>query len=77
MQELPIHCVNLKAFRISLNMRQKDMADKLGVSVTLYNQVETGKINPTYNFLEKLAKAFPDININKLLFDLNIFKLYM
>ncbi|MEE0451945.1 helix-turn-helix domain-containing protein [Peptacetobacter sp.] len=77
MNELPTHCINLKAFRTSLNMRQKDIANKLGVSVTLYNQVETGKINPTYNFLEKLAKAFPDININKLLFDLNIFKLCM
>lgn len=77
MNELPTHCVNLKAFRTSLNMYQKDMAAKLGVSKDLYCKVETGKINPTYNFLERLVKAFPDISINKILFDKNIFKLYM
>ena len=77
MQELPIHCVNLKAFRTSLNMRQKDIADKLGVSTSLYRDVENGRVNPTYNFLKKLAKAFPDINLNKLIFDTNIFKLYL
>ena len=77
MQELPIHCVNLKAFRTSLNMYQKDIAAKLGVSTTLYRDVENGRVNPTYNFLKKLAKAFPDININKILFDTGLFKLYM
>lgn len=77
MNELPTHCINLKAFRTSLNMRQKDIADKLGVSKDLYYKIETGKINPTYNFLERLAKAFPNVNINKILFDTNIFNLYM
>lgn len=77
MQELPIHCINLKAFRSSLNMYQNEMAAKLGVSKTLYRDVEKGRINPTYYFLERFVKAFPDVNLNKFFFDVDIFKLYM
>lgn len=68
MQELPIHCVNLKAFRTSLNMYQKDMADKLGMTQPAYWQIENGVINPSYKFLKRLANSFPDLNLNELLF---------
>lgn len=68
MQELPIHCVNLKAFRTSLNMYQKDMAAKLGMTQPAYWQIENGVINPSYKFLKRLANSFPDLNLNELLF---------
>ena len=69
MQELPIHCVNLKAFRISLNMSQREMAAKLGITQPAYWQIENGAISPSYKFLERLANSFPDVNLNELLFN--------
>ena len=77
MNELPTHCINLKAFRTSLNMSQREIAVKLGITKSAYWQIENGVINPSYKFLERLAKAFPNVNINKILFDTNIFNLYM
>ena len=68
MQELPIHCVNLKAFRISLNMSQREIAVKLGITKSAYWQIENGVINPSYKFLKRLANSFPDVNLNELLF---------
>lgn len=69
MQELPIHCVNLKAFRISLNMSQREMAAKLGIAQSTYWQIENGVINPSYKLLKRLANSFPDVNLNELLFE--------
>lgn len=69
MQELPTHCVNLKAFRTSLNMSQREIADKLGITQPTYWQIENGVINPSYKFLERLANSFPDVNLNELLFN--------
>ena len=68
MNELPIHCVNLKAFRISLNMSQREMAAKLGIAQSSYWQIENGVINPSYKLLKRLANSFPDVNLNELLF---------
>lgn len=68
MQELPIHCVNLKAFRTSLNMSQREIAVKLGITKSAYWQIENGVINPSYKFLKRLANSFPDVNLNELLF---------
>lgn len=68
MQELPIHCVNLKAFRTSLNMSQGEIAIKLGITQPAYWQIENGVINPSYKFLKRLANSSPDLNLNELLF---------
>ena len=35
-------------------MLSKEMAEKLGVNHTYYSNVETGKIDPSYSFCEKL-----------------------
>lgn len=69
MNELPIHCVNIKAFRISLDMSQREMAAKLGITQSTYWQIENGVINPSYKLLKRLANSFPDVNLNELLFD--------
>lgn len=69
MQELPIHCVNLKAFRTSLNMSQGKIAVKLGITQSTYWQIENGVISPSYKFLKRLANSFPDVNLNELLFE--------
>ena len=42
------------------------MANKLGVSISLYEKVEYSDRKPSRNFLSKFKKAFPD-------FDMNIF----
>lgn len=68
MNELPTHCINLKAFRTSLNMSQREIAVKLGITKSAYWQIENGVINPSYKFLKRLANSFPDVNLNELLF---------
>lgn len=69
MKELPKHCVNLKAFRTELNMSQKEIATKLGIDKSSYWRIEVGITNPTYNFLNRMVKTFPDLDLNKLLFE--------
>ena len=68
MNELPTHCINLKAFRTSLNMSQREIAVKLGITQSTYWRIENGVINPSYKFLERLANSFPDVTLNELLF---------
>lgn len=69
MNELPTHCINLKAFRTSLNMSQREIAVKLGITQSTYWRIENGVINPSYKFLERLANSFPNVNLNELLFE--------
>ena len=48
----------LKLFRVEKGLTQKQIAEKLGVSVSTYNLIETGKNNGTIEFWEKMQKEF-------------------
>lgn len=60
--------MNLKTYRISLNLNQKEMAQKIGVSASYYYKVESENQNPSFEFLSKFKKAFPKISIDELFF---------
>ena len=49
---------NIKYFRKQLNLRQEDLANKLGVTRQTINAIENDKYNPTLELAMKLGKLF-------------------
>ncbi|NRT71402.1 helix-turn-helix transcriptional regulator [Clostridium beijerinckii] len=45
----------LEKYRNDLNLKKKDMADKLDVSESYYSLIESGKRNPSKNLIEKIV----------------------
>ena len=58
----------LQNFREQQNLTRYEMAKKLKLSKSMYEKIELGFRNPSYNFLLKIKNSFPDFDIN-LLFD--------
>ncbi|WP_334116584.1 helix-turn-helix transcriptional regulator [Streptococcus parasuis] len=62
----------LKGYRVMLGLTQKELSDKLGISLQSYNNKETGK--NAFNDRERLAirdmvkKVKPDITIDELFY---------
>lgn len=50
--------LNLKKFRISLDLKSKQMADIMKLSKQHYSNIENGKKDPTYEFMEEFEKTF-------------------
>ena len=44
---------NLVDFRNSKKLTQKEMAEKVGTTLSYYSKIELGLRNPSYNFMEK------------------------
>lgn len=59
---------NLKALRLSHNLTQKELAEKLGTSQQSYMKWETGKTSPTLKTIQKIASFF-DVPMSKLIDD--------
>jgi len=57
----------LKSIRESLNLRQKDFANRLGISAASYSEIETGKYRPNYEFIYNICDHFK-VNLYYLLF---------
>lgn len=56
----PLHrrfCERVKARRRELQMTQQQAANRLGVSVATWNQIENGKFAPGLELLERVAKC--------------------
>ena len=47
-------------FRNINKLTQKQMAERLGITLTLYSKIELGLRNPSYNFLVKFKQADVD-----------------
>lgn len=62
-------CNSLVDFRVEAELTQKQMSEKIGVSLTFYSKIETGLRNPSYSFLIKLKKAFPNVCLDKIFFN--------
>lgn len=58
----------LKLFRRKRDLSQVQMADRLGVSLSLYEKVESGKMRPSKKFIRKFEIAFPHADAVKILF---------
>ena len=45
-------------------MTVQEMAERLGVSLSLYCAIEYNQRKPSRNFMERFKKAFPEYNMN-------------
>lgn len=54
----------LKNFRKSLKLTVQEFANKIDVSKSLYEKVESGVRKPSREFTTKLKKEFPDFDVN-------------
>lgn len=61
----------LKEFRVNKKMTQKVIADKMGITLSMYEKVEHGAANASAGFMRRLADAFPDADINYIFFNGN------
>ena len=53
-------------FRKVRELSIPNMAEKIGVSKSYYEKIEYGDRTPSYNFLVKFKKAFPESNAEEL-----------
>jgi len=64
--------MTLKDFRKLKKLNRKEMSQRIGVSASFYHKVEEGYRNPSYNFMIKLKKEFPEVNIDEIFFERKI-----
>lgn len=57
---------NLKAFRISLNKSQNEMAELLNITLSFYSKLELGLKNPSLNTIKKFKEVFPTANVDSI-----------
>ena len=60
---------SLVDFRVKNKLTQKQMSDKLKVTLTFYSKIETGVRNPSFNFIKKFKTAFPESNVDEIFFE--------
>lgn len=60
---------SLVDFRVRNELTQKQMSDKLKVSLTFYSKIETGIRNPSFNFIKKFKDTFPNSNVDEIFFE--------
>lgn len=53
-------------FRKKLNFSTLKMAKIIGISKSYYEKIEYGQRSPSYNFLTKFKKSFPDASIEQI-----------
>lgn len=52
----------LKKFRIDNNLKTKEMAKMLEMTVANYSNMENGRSNPTIGTILKFAEKFPEVD---------------
>lgn len=57
---------SLKQFRKSINKTCKDMAEILGISLSMYKQLECGAKNPSYKTMQKFKEIFPMVDVSEI-----------
>jgi putative transcriptional regulator len=60
--------LNLKIERLKRNLSQKDLAKKIGITSQAISDYETGRTNPNYNVMAKIAKEL-DATVDELFFN--------
>jgi len=48
----------LKSIRQGSKMSQKEVADKVGIAVNYYSQIELGNRNPSWEVMEDISNVF-------------------
>lgn len=52
----------------SKKLTQKEMAEKVGTTLSYYSKIELGLRNPSYNFMEKFKANFGDACVDEIFF---------
>lgn len=60
--------VTLKEFRQVAGLTKPEIANLLNISLSYYEKIESGERNPSYNFLKKFSRIFPDSDITSIFF---------
>lgn len=55
----------LKRVREEQGVTQTEMAKKIKVSISDYTKIEGGYKNPSFNFIQKVKNAFPEVDANE------------
>ena len=56
----------LKQFRLDEGMTQKDIAEKLNYSLSMYSKIESGNRNISRKFALKFVETFPSADLKKI-----------
>ena len=59
----------LEEFRLENNLNSTEISELLGVTLSYYRKIEKGTRNPSYNFLMKFKKTFPNTDIDEIFFE--------
>lgn len=59
---------NMRDFRQKKNLSMLEMSKKIGVSLSLYEKVELEQRTPSFKFINKFKKAFPEADTNSMFF---------
>lgn len=54
----------IKDFREQLGLTIEEQAERLGMSVSMYEKIEYGYRDPSIKFIEKFKKTYPYIDTN-------------
>ena len=57
----------LVSFRQENNLTMDEMSEKIGISKSFYEKIESGKRQPSYNFIMKFKEVFPGADVNCIL----------
>jgi transcriptional regulator with XRE-family HTH domain len=58
----------LKEFREAKGLSQEAFAKAIGYTLSMTAKVESGAAKASRNFMEKVKKAFPEVDINNIFF---------
>ena len=53
------------------NLTEKELAERIGISRSQLYRIRTGKSFPSSKFFTKLKQAFPDIDLNEIIEELD------
>lgn len=55
----------IRQIRKEFGYNQKQMAEKMGYSISLIGKIETGNKKPTVGFIKRLKELRPDLDVAK------------
>ena len=61
----------LREYRKKLGLSQDAMARKLGITLSMYEKVESGRAGASAAFMRRLKNAFPEVSIDHIFFTNN------
>lgn len=59
----------LVEFRNKTNQTQKEVANRMRISLSFYQKIEKGDRNPSYNFLCGFKEQYPTYSIDEIFFE--------